>query len=272
MSELLASLPFDDRMKFVARWTSSQEMAYQLAWAIMRGECCRERLDAICELIFRRGHRVPVKTMTALILGAPKEDGMYIELGESIGDCAQFMTDEQLIRTVRAMYRRTFIQNVDPYKLTWNKFLDEFHEALDVDGRSSRRDHLFITRDWTMEGIILTTRMNIIMTKAERLWDYGTPEEGSAEWERLMAPPGPAEVLAHAAAYKAALAKAPAMADLSVEELGAYLAKGDHCGICLTAALSQVDVVRLSEAEAEADTWRVQAMWKEEILDRTWNS
>jgi len=187
-------------------------------------------------------------------------------------NCAPFMTEQQTILTVRAMYRKEFILNTDPEKAAWWAFVESLHAAHDPLGKVSRRDLGFRALDWSIESARITTLLNRIMTKADRLWDYGSPAEGSEEFNIIIAPPTPEEVLEHGKWFMAATRQASAMAGEPVENIAIYLEREcDHCDVCQAATLSLTEEIKLNEAyEASRDYWDYKVM-KETKADYVWN-
>jgi hypothetical protein len=186
MTTRLFAIPFAERMEIVSRWESSQEIAYQIAWAHMRGEVKNDSFYAL----LRSAQRSNVKRMVRLILDHEYDplDEAYVAMARDLAVCGPLMTEGQGVLMIRALYRREFICNPDPEKAVWWDFVETVHETLDPEGRTSRSGLGFQTRDFTREGAASASLLNRLFAKADRIWNYGSPEEGGEErppWEVL---------------------------------------------------------------------------------------
>ena len=253
MTTRLFEMPFAERMELVSRWSSTQEIAYQVAWAHMRGE---SPPDYVCpESESLRGLRLDnVRRMTRLILTQPDNpiDEQYRAMAEMFDVCGPLMTETQKVLMIRAVYRKEFIRNPDPHKEAWFAFVETVHEGMDPHGRTSRKGLGFKTRDWTLEGAQAALLLNRLFAKANKIWDYGAPEEGDRMWADILAETTPVEVLEHARTAKLYLSQADDTAALTDERLADRIEEFMHeCPHCRSLLFSKVEAKRLYEVVQE---------------------
>ena len=264
----VCDMPFDRRLALISRWDSTQEIAYQLAWAAMRGEI---PYDYVCPGNAQLGgmRLGNVNRMVRSILEAgphPREEG-YVGKGRAFRSCWTTLTETDMVLVVRAMYRTEFIRNPDPEKEAWWDFVETVHETLDEHGRTSRGGLGFKPRDYTLEGVATSMLLNRIFEKANRLWDYGVVEEGDLIWTLTLKEESPEEVLKHATSLATGLAQAPALEHWSAEMLADLLWKTeDACNHCTELIFDQIDPCRLAAARAVVNSRRIRE------TDELWSS
>jgi hypothetical protein len=271
----METVPFSERMTRISRWESSQDIAYQIAWAYMRGELRHdESWDKGVVYPHLSGMRLDnVNRMVDLIREASckpfsLDEVRYQNLAQNLDESLPLLTERHMVLMVRAVYRHDFIRNPDLEKDGWWDFVERLHETLDPEGRTSRRGLGFKARDWTPEAARISMLLNRVFAKADRLWDYGTAEEGSYLWNTILADPSPEELLDHVTMLAAARAGTSDLKLLTDEGLVDLLWKTkDACAHCKALTFSVIDAKRLAKAVETVEAREADILREEMALD-----
>ena len=152
-----------------------QEAAYQLAWLVMRKEKTVEEVEDTClhymECVKYTGLLASVREILKSRLTPEEEAAASSPLGD--------VQDPSLLSTIRAVFRKEFILNADPEKKAWHAFTALFHRTFDPEGLTIRREttgrYGLEFEPCRPEGNALCGRLNSVMWKASREWDFAGP-------------------------------------------------------------------------------------------------
>lgn len=134
-----------------------KECAYQIAWAVMRGELDREEVVDVSLFYFQCvRYDGLVEQVYANLDGALEAgEAVWVLKGEALRNNVGGLLVEERESVLKAMFRKEFVLNPDPAKKAWHAFLHNYHCEIG-------------------DGSVVST--------TDPSWDF-EPEDGPASWE-----------------------------------------------------------------------------------------
>ena len=134
-----------------------KECAYQIAWAVMRGELDREEVVDVSLFYFQCvRYDGLVEQVYANLDGALEAgEAVWVLKGEALRNNVGGLLVEERESVLKAMFRKEFVLNPDPAKKAWHAFLHNYHCEIG-------------------DGPVAST--------TDPSWDF-EPEDGPVSWE-----------------------------------------------------------------------------------------
>ena len=152
-----------------------QEAAYQLAWAVLRKEKTVAEVERTCLHYMECVKYTELLDSVREILKSSLTPEELVAAASPLGD----LKAPSLLSTIRAVFRKEFILNTDPEKKAWHAFTALFQRTFDPEGLTILREttgrYGFWFEPCRPEGNALCGRLNSVIWKASREWDFAWP-------------------------------------------------------------------------------------------------